>query len=200
MMGLKQRLLSAKLLALIPPAEEQVLSTLCDELASAGVSVALLLDGDEDDLRVLASSSAYDALTGVFGDEKLALACGCDVVVDQRFPVAKPHKFSLRGAACPSQDRAQEALDSDEVDFLIVPGDLTKFMAEAAPADAPDSKPWFAMTAGDDVTELLEIGAKRLALFSDGVKPKIAEKIWKEVSGAWDAKMQRLLFTLLSNG
>lgn len=199
-MGLSSRLKTAKLMALVPAQEQRKLSTFCDELASAGVSVVLLTAPDAESLKTAKSFSGYDALVGAFGDENLAVDLKCDVVAHQRFPVEKPHEFALRGAACPSEDRLAEAIDSDDVDFLIVTGALACVAQKFAPASDASSKPWFAMTEGDDVDELIESGAKRLALFGPAVEAKQAERIWKKISAAWGPEMQRLLFTQLVQG
>lgn len=178
-MGIKTRLKLARLLFVT--ANRDDLDRLAAAACLGGADAVGLKDpalSPQGALRALAAirtaARARQQLIVLHGDAEVAGEFGADALVladdhtDARRARRVLSEWAVVGRSCNSAAEVDAALGDASVDFLLVgPGlDRIRYAAEAAPADDPASKPWFA--AGGITERTLDIvlraGAMRIAV------------------------------------
>lgn len=191
-MGLRTRLRLTKVAAILPSMSDAEAAAGCEELAGAGVG--MVLAEDERTYQAARQGAGYDAIVGIIANPSLALSLGVDVSVADRFPIPKPHKYGLRGLVCESADTLKNALDSAEVDFLLVPSELAEMAEQQAPANKISAKPWFVCLSAPNQT--IDEQTKRVFLnyHPESWSAGSLKALWPAVSKSWGEDMRSYTF------
>ncbi len=122
---------------------------------------------------IRAKAQSYQGLIASMGGPEIAAEFGADMLVlPDDIPARRAKrlmsKWAVIGRSCNSAAEVDAALGDPDIDFLVVgPGlDHIKHAALSAPADDPESKPWFAVggITSETIGIVLRAGAMRVAV------------------------------------